>query len=977
MPCSPVPFLPCLAPSTLQVDQTFDLHRVGSVVCGTVVQGIIRVGTSLLMGPDEGGSFMPVQVSGMQRMHTPVALVRAGQTAALALMPLQQGVGAGVGLGVDGVGLGVDGVGLQGAQGVGMGLERSHLAAGQKAGQLGAQMVGQQEACELGKEQLPIGSFLAAPQPQDTPQEQLDQQRIGKAKHQDRQQEQQAMQQEEQAMQQEQQEEEEDLFACLGDFEEEQNDGDQDGMGGADPFAAALGAFEDDTCPARRRVKGTGPSAVLGGAVESSQRTGGRNARVSADPFAASFGACKDEQEPNGRHSHSTPDPFAAALGAFGDEQCCSGQEDEEDEVDAALAAFEDDQSCNATSLDSRADVIAAALGAMEVEGGADPIAAALDALHDHPPTAEASAAAAAAVRGAVAAAVAARLHQVMGVSGGVSGDGGVYELVASAESVKSVAVERPAHFERGGDDGDDDNGGFQVHRVTRTSILSSSAGARISSVRRMDVRVSCGQQIHTTRVSAAVVSDATQANVTTVRSLRRCRNGSTTDTTSAAGGRRADRGLALEDRLSNDGQRDPDGGGGLGGSGGSGGSDDWQRMCELATSPPAPSFLPQATSPPGSRKGAVLLDASLLWAPGAGTRWEFEAVVVLLGGRWPARGLLSGRWPPLQDDPHNPAHNPPPQSASCGALCAGGGPTGAPGAGVGCGRCGGIIAGARRFASAGGAAAASPLLPNQHPLPPHPHISDTLPCLPDAGPDAKHGGGGDGGVGTGVGSGVGLRVGTHAVRPCTCGTGAAPGQSRRGVLPTGSAGASDSDTGMAADQQSSPLRSRGRRRKGQSGNGGITSDSTQPNPTPVSSCTSLVNAGVSTASGAGQGLGVGSGSVQPGSVGPAGVGPDASPPRVGRRLTRHSSTGGIGGPGEHIVVLHCGSIRQAAHVVWMQVRGVGSRAHRCRGHACRGHGCRGAWGHGIGADVAADAMYACRVQPLVGKERIAVAARA
>ena len=33
-------------------------------------------------------------------------------------------------------------------------------------------------------------------------------------------------------------------------------------------------------------------------------------------------------------------------------------------------------------------------------------------------------------------------------------------------------------------------------------------------------------------------------------------------------------------------------------------------------------------------------------------TVWEFEAVIVLLNGHWPARGLLSGRWPPKPDTP-------------------------------------------------------------------------------------------------------------------------------------------------------------------------------------------------------------------------------------------------------------------------------------------------------------------------------------
>ena len=108
-------------------------------------------------------------------------------------------------------------------------------------------------------------------------------------------------------------------------------------------------------------------------------------------------------------------------------------------------------------------------------------------------------------------------------------------------------------------------------------------------------------------------------------------------------------------------------------------GDGDWLQDCELATSPCAPSFFlssPHQSGPP--RKGAVLLDACLVSASGgppvgpataslsdaegaaaaarsslsSGVVMEFEAVVVLLGGRWPARGLLSGRWPPLAGVP-------------------------------------------------------------------------------------------------------------------------------------------------------------------------------------------------------------------------------------------------------------------------------------------------------------------------------------
>lgn len=52
----------------------------------------------------------------------------------------------------------------------------------------------------------------------------------------------------------------------------------------------------------------------------------------------------------------------------------------------------------------------------------------------------------------------------------------------------------------------------------------------------------------------------------------------------------------------------------------------------------------PSPTS--GSTKGAVLLDVAIETT----TVYEFEALMVLLGGHWPPRGLLSGQWPPVDD---------------------------------------------------------------------------------------------------------------------------------------------------------------------------------------------------------------------------------------------------------------------------------------------------------------------------------------
>jgi len=50
-----------------QIDQTFEVRGVGSVVAGTVVGGAIAVGQRLLLGPNAEAGFNPVIVTCIQR----------------------------------------------------------------------------------------------------------------------------------------------------------------------------------------------------------------------------------------------------------------------------------------------------------------------------------------------------------------------------------------------------------------------------------------------------------------------------------------------------------------------------------------------------------------------------------------------------------------------------------------------------------------------------------------------------------------------------------------------------------------------------------------------------------------------------------------------------------------------------------------------------------------------------------------------
>lgn len=82
-------------------------------------------------------------------------------------------------------------------------------------------------------------------------------------------------------------------------------------------------------------------------------------------------------------------------------------------------------------------------------------------------------------------------------------------------------------------------------------------------------------------------------------------------------------------------------------------GSEGWSLAEATSSSPTLAGVVPSSPAlagpaPPNARKGMVLLDAAMHTR----TVWQFQAVIVLLNGHWPPRGLLSGRWPPKPNTP-------------------------------------------------------------------------------------------------------------------------------------------------------------------------------------------------------------------------------------------------------------------------------------------------------------------------------------
>lgn len=77
-------------PAEFQIDDTYSVPGVGTVVSGTCLQGVIKLNDVLLLGPDALGHFSPIPVKSIHRKRMTVKEVRSGQTASFAVKKVKR-----------------------------------------------------------------------------------------------------------------------------------------------------------------------------------------------------------------------------------------------------------------------------------------------------------------------------------------------------------------------------------------------------------------------------------------------------------------------------------------------------------------------------------------------------------------------------------------------------------------------------------------------------------------------------------------------------------------------------------------------------------------------------------------------------------------------------------------------------------------------------------------------------------------------
>ncbi|CAF3922893.1 unnamed protein product [Rotaria magnacalcarata] len=77
-------------PAEFQIDDLYAVPGVGTVVSGTTLKGIIKLGDNLQLGPDPLGQFRTVQIRSIHRKRMPVKECKGGQTSSFALRKIRK-----------------------------------------------------------------------------------------------------------------------------------------------------------------------------------------------------------------------------------------------------------------------------------------------------------------------------------------------------------------------------------------------------------------------------------------------------------------------------------------------------------------------------------------------------------------------------------------------------------------------------------------------------------------------------------------------------------------------------------------------------------------------------------------------------------------------------------------------------------------------------------------------------------------------
>lgn len=77
-------------PAEFQIDDLYAVPGVGTVVSGTTLKGIIKIGDNLQLGPDPLGQFKTVQIRSIHRKRMPVKECKGGQTSSFALRKIKK-----------------------------------------------------------------------------------------------------------------------------------------------------------------------------------------------------------------------------------------------------------------------------------------------------------------------------------------------------------------------------------------------------------------------------------------------------------------------------------------------------------------------------------------------------------------------------------------------------------------------------------------------------------------------------------------------------------------------------------------------------------------------------------------------------------------------------------------------------------------------------------------------------------------------